>query len=239
MSKHNDETIWTPFEKAIDQARDLNDQAVKFARDTADDVRDRSERTLKLVRTNIEKAQKDFEKQTNDFELGKLPEVVRTQLQSIEDQLRKGVETVAKSLDIATTRDVDALRRKLSNLEKRVAELTRESAAACPALPVEEGLLVILVIARSRGAPPGSRRCARRDTPAPQMLGSTTERRQKSWTASGQAAALSPLPLPLPLDFFDLVSDFVSEEELSEEELSDESSEDEPPSLRLVEPLLP
>ena len=55
---------------------------------------------------------------------------MRTQLQTIEDQFRKGVETVAKSFDIATTREVDALRRKLSNLEKRVTELTRESAAA-------------------------------------------------------------------------------------------------------------
>ncbi|MDG2307769.1 MAG: hypothetical protein P8R42_24580 [Candidatus Binatia bacterium] len=130
MSKNTDETIWTPFEKAIDQARDLNDQAVQFARETADDFRDRSERTLNLVRNNIEEAQKNFEKQTEEFELGKLPEVVRTQLQTIEGQFRKGVETVAKSFDIATTREVDALRRKLSNLEKRVTELTRESAAA-------------------------------------------------------------------------------------------------------------
>ena len=130
MSKAKEETIWTPFEKAIDQARDLNDKAVKFARETADDVRDRSERTLELVRNNFEEAQKNLEKQANEFDLGKLPEVVREQLQTIEDQFRKGVETVAKSLDIATTREVDALRRKLSNLEKRVAELTRESAAA-------------------------------------------------------------------------------------------------------------
>ncbi len=130
MSKAKEETIWTPLEKAIDQARDLNDKAVKFAREAADDVRDRSERTLELVRNNFEEAQKNLEKQANEFDLGKLPEVVREQLQTIEDQLRKGVETVAKSLDIATTREVDALRRKLSNLEKRVAELTRESAAA-------------------------------------------------------------------------------------------------------------
>lgn len=130
MSKSNEETIWTPFEKAFDEVRDLNDKAVKFARETADDVRDRSEKTLKLVRKNIDEAQKNFEKQTSEFELGKLPEVVREQLQDIEAQLRKGVETLAKSLDIATTREVDALRRKVSNLEKRVAELTRESAAA-------------------------------------------------------------------------------------------------------------
>merc|ERR1711939_51067 len=130
MSKAKQENIWTPFEKAVDQARDLNEKAVRFARETADDVRGRSERTLELVRTNIEEAQKNFEKQANEFDLGKLPEVVREQLQTIEAQFRKGVETVAKSLDIATTREVDAMRRKLSNLEKRVAELTRESAAA-------------------------------------------------------------------------------------------------------------
>lgn len=141
MSKAKEETIWTPFEKAFDQARDLNDQAVQFARDTAEEIRDRSEaaveqarkrseRTLKLVRRNIEDAQKTFEKQTNQFELGKLPEVVRDQLDAIEQQLRKGVETLAKSLDLATSREVDTLKRKLSNLEKRVSELSRESAAA-------------------------------------------------------------------------------------------------------------
>jgi len=141
MTKTKQDTIWTPFEKALDQARDLNEQAVRFARQAADDLRSRSEaaledarkrseRTLKLVRTNIEDAQKTFEKQANQFELGKLPEVVRSRLDSVEQQLRKGVEAVARSLDIATTREVDALRRKLSNLEKRVGELTRESAAA-------------------------------------------------------------------------------------------------------------
>lgn len=130
MSKTKEETIWNPLEDALDQARDFNEKAVKFAREAADDVRDRSERTLKLVVSNIEEVQKNLEKQTQDWEIGKLPEAVRSQLQTIEAQVRKGVETLAKQFDIATSRDVDALRRKLSNLEKRVAELTRESAAA-------------------------------------------------------------------------------------------------------------
>ncbi len=245
MSKSNQETVWTPLEKALDQARDLNDKAVQFARETADDVRDRSERTLKLVRTNIEEAQKNFEKQSNEFELGKLPEVVRTQLQTIEEQVRKGVEAVAKSLDIATTREVDALRRKLSNLEKRVAELSRESATARPAHPVEEGLLVICVIARSRGAPLSAPAGARGEPAAPARLApSRASGRVPSRDESGerpfQAAALSPLPLPL--DFFglssDLPSDFLSE--LSDELLSDESlSDEEPLSARFEDPLLP
>ena len=85
----------------------------------------RSKRTLKLVRNNFDEAQKNFEKQTTEFEFEKLPEMVRTQLRSIEGEVRKAVVAVAKSFDIATTSEVDALRRKLSNLEKRVSELRR------------------------------------------------------------------------------------------------------------------
>ncbi|MBM4269248.1 MAG: hypothetical protein FJ144_22015 [Deltaproteobacteria bacterium] len=127
--------------------RDLNRQAQRFARDTADEVRNRSEaalkdarkrseKTLRLVRDNFETAQKRLEKQTDRLGLGKLPELTKLpelakkQLSEIEEQLRQGVEWAAKALQIATEHDLDALRRKVAALEKRVSELTRESAAA-------------------------------------------------------------------------------------------------------------
>ena len=148
MAKAKEEMAWNPLEKVIDQAREYNDQAVKFARDTAEEVRTRSEaaveearkqsqQTLKLVQENIkeaqksfEKAQKDFEKSAGTFDLERLPEYVRAPLASIEKRLRKAVSGYAKGLDLATTRDIEALKRKVSALEKRVGELARGSEAA-------------------------------------------------------------------------------------------------------------
>jgi len=141
MPKAKENTIWSPLSDALEQARELNRQARRFARDTADEVvnrseealkvaRKRSERTLRLVRENIETAQKRIETQTDQLGLGKLPEMARKQLSDLEEQLRQGVERAAKALQIATDRDLEALRRKLTALEKRVNELSRESAAA-------------------------------------------------------------------------------------------------------------
>lgn len=141
MAKAKENTMWAPLSDALEQARDLNRQAQRFARDTADEVRTRSEaalkvarrrseRTLRLVRDNIETAQKRLEKQTDSLGLAKLTDLARKQLSEIEEQLRQGVERAAKALQIATDHDLDALRRKVAALEKRVSELSRESAAA-------------------------------------------------------------------------------------------------------------
>ena len=152
MAKVNEETMWNPIEKAFGQARDLNEQAVRFARDTADEVRnrseaaldtarehseaalqsarERSESTLKAVRTNLEQAQRTFEEQTGSFDFLRLPEFARKQLESLEEEVRKRLNTLTKSLDIANTKDVNALRRKITSLEKKVNELTREKRAA-------------------------------------------------------------------------------------------------------------
>ncbi len=141
MSKANDDTMWTPLEKAFDQARDLNDQAVRLARETATDLRRRSdqavktarkqsEHTLKLVRKNIEDAQKTIEERTSSLGFGMLPDLVQEQLDRVEASLRKSLLSLVKSFDIATSRDVDSLRRKVTSLEKKINELTRESAAA-------------------------------------------------------------------------------------------------------------
>ena len=124
--------------EAITNAND-NLRAQKIARQTADEVRNRSEaalhaaqqrseRTLKVVRKNFATAQKAIEDQTD--QLAKLVETVRRQLRPVEEQIQGGIERIAKSLSIATESDLDSLRRKLTSLEKRVAELAKESRAA-------------------------------------------------------------------------------------------------------------
>jgi archaellum component FlaC len=140
MSRTASETnLWAPLNEAVDQAKQLNKRAQKIAKQTADEVRSRSEaaihaaqqrseRTLKLVRKNFAHAQKAIEDQTD--QLAKLLESVRRQLKPVEEQLQKGVERLAHSLNIATESDLDALRRKFASLEKRVAELAKESRAA-------------------------------------------------------------------------------------------------------------
>lgn len=141
MAKAKENTMWSPLSDALDQARELPGKAQRLARETAEEVRTRSEaalkdarrrseRTLRLVRENIETAQKRIEKQTDRLGLGALSEIARKQLSEIEEQLRQGVERAAKALQIATEHDLDALRRKVTALEKRVSELSRESAAA-------------------------------------------------------------------------------------------------------------
>ncbi len=152
MAKRQAEKTWNPIEKAFGQARDLNEQAVRFARETADEVRNRSEaaletarehseaalesarqrseHTLKAVRSNLEQAQRNFEEQTSSFSFLQMPEFARKQLETLEGEIRKRLNSLTKSLDIANSRDVDTLRRKVSSLEKKVNELSREKRAA-------------------------------------------------------------------------------------------------------------
>jgi archaellum component FlaC len=80
------------------------------------------------VRSNLATAQRSIEQQTD--QLNRLSEIARDQVKTLQDELQKLVEAVARSLQLATERDVESLRRKVSNLEKRVNELARESAAA-------------------------------------------------------------------------------------------------------------
>jgi uncharacterized phage infection (PIP) family protein YhgE len=140
-------TMWTPLQDAVTQARTLDKRARKIARETADELYSRSEallttaqkqsaKTVKSVRKNLETALETIESRTVRFSevpdwARKQLDEARKQLSDAEAQLLKGVETVARGLHLAVDKDVDALKRKLHQLEKRVGELAdRESKAA-------------------------------------------------------------------------------------------------------------
>lgn len=140
-------TMWTPLQDAVTQARTLDKRARKIARETADELYTRSEallttaqkqsaKTVKSVRKNLETALETIESRTVRFSevpdwARKQLDEARKQLSDAEAQLLKGVETVARGLHLAVDKDVDALKRKLHQLEKRVGELAdRESKAA-------------------------------------------------------------------------------------------------------------
>jgi polyhydroxyalkanoate synthesis regulator phasin len=139
--------MWAPLQEAVTQARGIDKRARKLARQTADDLYNRSEalltsaqkqsaRTVKSVRKNLESALETIESRTVRFSevpdwARKQLDEARKQLSEAETQLLKGVETIARGLHLAVDKDVDALRRKLHHLEKRVGELAeRESKAA-------------------------------------------------------------------------------------------------------------
>lgn len=146
MSK-SQTTLWTPLQDAVSQARSLDKQARKLARETADDLYSRSEalfssaqkrsaKTVTSVRKNIETALETIEARTVRFSdvpdwARKQLDDARKQLSEAEAQLFKGVETIARGLHLAVEKDVDSLRRKLHQLEKRIGEIAdRESKAA-------------------------------------------------------------------------------------------------------------
>jgi hypothetical protein len=146
MSK-SETSLWAPLEDAVAQAKSLDKRARKLAKQTADELRSRSEalldtaqkqsaKTVKTVRKNLESAFESIEARTVRFSevptwARKQLDEARKQLAGAEEQLLKAVETVARSLNLAVEKDVDALRRKLHQIEKRVAELAdRESKAA-------------------------------------------------------------------------------------------------------------
>jgi len=139
MTTKSQTTVWTPLQDAVSQARGLDKRARKLARETADDIYTRSEallaaaqkqsaRTVTSVRKNLEAALETVESRTVRF--SEVPDWARKQISDAESQLRRGVETIARGLHLAVDRDVDALRRKLHQLEKRVGELAGESKAA-------------------------------------------------------------------------------------------------------------
>jgi hypothetical protein len=145
MSK-NETSLWAPLQEAVTQARSLDKRARKLARQTADDLYSRSEailasaqkqsaKTVKQVRKNLENALETLESRTvrfsavPDWARQQLDEA-RKQLAEAETQLRKGVETIARGLHLATEKDVDSLRRKLAQLEKRVGEIAEQQSRA-------------------------------------------------------------------------------------------------------------
>lgn len=147
MSAKTADSFWAPLSGAVDQAseraKNLNKQARKLAKRTADELRSRSEaaiqaaqqsseQTLKLVRKNLTEAQKAIEGRIEGQtdQLTRLVESARRQLGPLENELRRGFERVARSLNLALEEDVESLRRKIATLEKRVGEIARENKAA-------------------------------------------------------------------------------------------------------------
>lgn len=140
MSSKATNRAWTaPIDEAVEQARQLNKKAQRLAREAAIEVRTRSqaaieaarkqsEEAARLVRKNLENAQQAIEEQR--AQIGKLPEVARDQMRGLEERVRKGIESVAQRLNLVTDREFDGLRRKVSQLERRLGEVERHSRAA-------------------------------------------------------------------------------------------------------------
>src|SRR5689334_23402368 len=113
MSTKTETSLWTPLQDAVAQARTLDKQARKFAKQTADEFYSRSEallsqaqkrsaKTVKTVRKNVEAALETIESRT--VRLTDVPEwakkqldEARKQLADAETQLRKGVEEIGRA----------------------------------------------------------------------------------------------------------------------------------------------
>jgi polyhydroxyalkanoate synthesis regulator phasin len=143
MAKAVNDSIWTPLTDAVDRARALNDEATKLARRTVADVRGRTEAalkeaqkrsrsTLKVVRKQIASATSSVENTVEQqrTQIADLVEGLRKQLKPVEDSVIQAIEKLAKNLNLATGRDVDSLRRKLTSLERRVNDLMDRDEAA-------------------------------------------------------------------------------------------------------------
>ncbi|MFP6663350.1 MAG: hypothetical protein VCC00_04015 [Deltaproteobacteria bacterium] len=138
---HEETKTWAPLEEAVAQMKEFDEKARQIVRDTAEEVRTRSEKaiddareqtekTLKLVRKNIDNARGSIEERTGEWpEWTKLPEFFEKQLESLQKEFLVTVEKLAKSLRLSTDKELDALKRKVSALEKKVNDLTSQKAA--------------------------------------------------------------------------------------------------------------
>ena len=134
-------TTWAPLEEAVAQMKEFDEKARKIVRETADEVRTRSEKaideareqtekTLKLVRKNIDEARESLEERTAEWpEWAKISEFVEKQFENLQNEFLVTVEKVAKSLRLSTEKELDSLKRKVAQLEKKIGELARKQAA--------------------------------------------------------------------------------------------------------------
>ena len=134
-------TNWAPLDDAVAQMKEFDEKAREMVRSTADEVRTRSEkalddarqqteRTLKLVRRNLDEARESIEERTGGWsDLFAMPPYVEKQVESLQSEFLKVVGTVAKSLRLSTRGELDTLKRKVSQLEKKVAALSEDKAA--------------------------------------------------------------------------------------------------------------
>jgi uncharacterized protein YhaN len=134
-------TTWAPLDDAMAQMKEFDEKAREMVRTTADEVRNRSEKalddareqtekTLKLVRKNLDEARESIEERASVWpDFLAVPTYVEKQVETLQSEFLKAVASVAKSLRLSTRHDLDALKRKVSQLEKKVAALSEDKAA--------------------------------------------------------------------------------------------------------------
>ena len=134
-------TSWAPLDEAVAQMKELDEKAREMVRTTADEVRNRSEKaldeareqtekTLKLVRRNLDDARESIEVRAGGWtDYFTVPPFVEKQVESLQAELIKAVGTLAKSLRLSTRGELDAVKRKVTQLEKKNAALSEEKAA--------------------------------------------------------------------------------------------------------------
>jgi len=134
-------TSWAPLDEAVAQMKEFDEKAREMVRTTADEVRNRSEKaldeareqtekTLKLVRRNLDDARESIEVRAGGWsDYFTVPAYVEKQVESLQAELIKAVGTLAKSLRISTRGELDALKRKVTQLEKKIAALSEDKAA--------------------------------------------------------------------------------------------------------------
>jgi len=140
-STNENTTSWAPLDDAVAQMKEFDEQAREMVRTTADEVRNRSEKalddareqtekTLKLVRRNLDDARESIEVRAGGWsDFFTVPAYVEKQVESLQAELIKAVGTLAKSLRISTRGELDALKRKVTQLEKKLAAISEDKAA--------------------------------------------------------------------------------------------------------------
>lgn len=132
LARRTAEELRSRSETVLTAAQERSEAVITAAQKRSEAVlnaaQKRSESTLEVVQRNVASAQKAFEERGD--QLARLLDAVRRQLRPIETRLRKGTEQLARGLNLAVESDVDALRRRVHTLEKRLGELTQESKAA-------------------------------------------------------------------------------------------------------------
>jgi len=140
-STNENTTSWAPLDDAVAQMKEFDEKAREMVRTTADEVRNRSEKalddareqtekTLKLVRRNLDDARESIEVRAGGWsDFFTVPAYVEKQVESLQAELIKAVGTLAKSLRISTRGELDALKRKVTQLEKKLAAISEDKAA--------------------------------------------------------------------------------------------------------------
>ena len=133
-----------------EQASIVQDGIDRFS-STFDSLGDEVERLQKRIKTRRKSFEKQFNDQRKSFEkqtrkqVGKLENEIRKssfgkQLREFRSdafkRLEQGVDRVLENLPIATTRDVNRIERKLTQISKKVKELERMRRANGESTPI-------------------------------------------------------------------------------------------------------